>query len=50
MTIYGSIGFVNQATIMPGEKAVGNYDEDSLTMAVNAGVDCLLGLEASPWP
>jgi len=45
MTIYGSIGFVNQATIMPGEKAVGNYDEDSLTMAVNAGVDCLLGLD-----
>lgn len=45
MTIYGSIGFVNQATIMPGEKAVGNYDEDSLTMAVNAGVDCLTGLE-----
>jgi hydroxymethylglutaryl-CoA synthase len=45
MTIYGSIGFVNQATIMPGEKAVGNYDEDSLTMAVNAGVDCLLDLD-----
>jgi 3-hydroxy-3-methylglutaryl CoA synthase len=30
---------------MPGEKAVGNYDEDSLTMAVNAGVDCLIGLD-----
>jgi len=45
MTIYGSIGFVNQATIMPGEKAVGNHDEDSLTMAVNAGVDCLTGLD-----
>jgi hydroxymethylglutaryl-CoA synthase len=45
MIIYGSIGFVNQATIMPGEKAVGNHDEDSLTMAVNAGVDCLTGLD-----
>lgn len=47
MTIYGSIGFVNQATIMPGEKAVGNHDEDSLSMAVNAGVDCLTGLDRS---
>jgi len=45
MIIYGSIGFVNQATIMPGEKAVGNHDEDSLSMAVNAGVDCLTGLD-----
>ena len=41
MTIYMSIGFVNPAAIMPGEKAVANYDEDSLTMAVNAGMDCL---------
>ncbi|MCK5653901.1 MAG: 3-hydroxy-3-methylglutaryl CoA synthase, partial [Dehalococcoidia bacterium] len=32
---------------MPGEKAVGNYDEDSLSMAVNAGVDCLTGLDRS---
>ena len=30
---------------MPGEKAVANYDEDSVTMAVNATVDCLIGFE-----
>lgn len=27
----------------PGEKAVANYDEDSLTMAVEAAIDCLGG-------
>jgi 3-hydroxy-3-methylglutaryl CoA synthase len=42
-----SIGFVNPAAIMPGEKAVANYDEDSVTMAVNAGMDCLKDLERS---
>ncbi len=47
MTIYMSIGFVNPAAIMPGEKAVANYDEDSLTMAVNAGMDCLQGMDRS---
>jgi hydroxymethylglutaryl-CoA synthase len=47
MTIYRSIGFVNQATIMPGEKAVANYDEDCLSMAVNAGADCLTGIDRS---
>jgi hydroxymethylglutaryl-CoA synthase len=26
---------------MPGEKAVAGYDEDSLTMAVEAAIDCL---------
>jgi 3-hydroxy-3-methylglutaryl CoA synthase len=26
---------------MPGEKAVANFDEDSLTMAVEAAIDCL---------
>ena len=25
----------------PGEKAVANYDEDSLTMAVAAAMDCI---------
>jgi hydroxymethylglutaryl-CoA synthase len=30
----------------PGEKAVANYDEDSLTMAVEAGLDCIQGIEA----
>ena len=27
-----------------GEKAVANWDEDSLTMAVEAGIDCLTGI------
>ena len=45
MTIYMSIGFVNPAAIMPGEKAVANYDEDSITMAGNAGMDCLAGAD-----
>lgn len=30
-----------------GEKAVANYDEDSLTMAVAAAQDCLKGIEAA---
>ena len=47
MTIYWTIGFINQATITPGEKAVANYDEDSLSMAVNAGMDCLTGMDRS---
>lgn len=29
----------------PGERAVANYDEDSLTMAVAAARDCLIGIE-----
>ena len=30
---------------VPGEKAVANYDEDSLTMAVAAAMDCLKGID-----
>jgi len=30
---------------MPIEKAVANYDEDSVTMAVAAGIDCLSGID-----
>lgn len=30
-----------------GEKAVANFDEDSVTMAVAAGIDCLQGIERS---
>ncbi len=30
-----------------GEIAVANYDEDSITMAVEAAVDCLSGMEYS---
>jgi 3-hydroxy-3-methylglutaryl CoA synthase len=32
---------------MPGERAVANYDEDSLTMAVAAARDCLKGIDRS---
>lgn len=42
--IYKSIGWLNPATFIPGKKAVANYDEDSLTMAVAAGIDCLTGI------
>ena len=31
----------------PGEKAVANADEDSVTMGVEAGFDCLAGIDAS---
>lgn len=30
----------------PGERSVAYYDEDSITMAVAAGLDCLAGLDA----
>lgn len=30
---------------IPGERAVANADEDSLTMAVAAGLDCLIGID-----
>lgn len=32
---------------IPGEKAIASYDEDSLTMAVEAARDCMRGLDAS---
>jgi hydroxymethylglutaryl-CoA synthase len=32
---------------VPGERAVANADEDSLTMAVAAGLDCLAGMDLS---
>jgi len=32
---------------MPGERAVAYYDEDSVTMAVEAAIDCLAGLDQS---
>ncbi|MHB1420918.1 MAG: hydroxymethylglutaryl-CoA synthase family protein [Bacillota bacterium] len=43
-TIQKAMGWFNPATI-PGEKAVANYDEDALTMAVAASLDCLTGFE-----
>jgi hydroxymethylglutaryl-CoA synthase len=39
-TINAAIGWFNSVGV-PGEKAVANYDEDSITMAVAAGTDCL---------
>ena len=30
---------------IPGEKAVANFDEDSLTMAVESATDCLNGID-----
>ncbi|MGD0231521.1 MAG: OB-fold domain-containing protein [Syntrophorhabdales bacterium] len=35
-----AMGWLNPA-VMPGEKAVANYDEDSITMAVAASRDCV---------
>lgn len=43
-TISSAMGWLNPAAL-PGEKAVANYDEDSITMAVAAGMDCLNNLE-----
>ncbi|MBI4303225.1 MAG: OB-fold domain-containing protein [Chloroflexi bacterium] len=43
--IFSAMGWLNPATFLPGEKAVGNYDEDSLTMAVAASMDCLNGID-----
>ena len=31
--------------VLPGERAVGAWDEDSLTMATEAGLDCLSGID-----
>jgi hydroxymethylglutaryl-CoA synthase len=45
MTIYGALGWLNPASLLPGEKAVANYDEDSLTMAVASAMDCISGIE-----
>ncbi len=45
--IYKAMGWLNPATYMPGEKAVANYDEDSLTMAVAAGLDCLNDIDSA---
>lgn len=44
-TIFSAMGWFNSATagVARGEKAVANYDEDSITMAVAAAHDCLKG-------
>ena len=43
--IYSTMGWLDPGTFMPGEKAVANYDEDSITMAVAASIDCLKGID-----
>jgi len=47
--IYGAMGWMNPGNIANarGEKAVANFDEDSITMAVAAGIDALKGVERS---
>jgi hydroxymethylglutaryl-CoA synthase len=47
MIIFGSMGWLNPVIITNarGEKAVANFDEDSITMAVAAGMDCLKGID-----
>jgi 3-hydroxy-3-methylglutaryl CoA synthase/uncharacterized OB-fold protein len=49
MIIFEAMGWINSATIgnAKGERAVANFDEDSLTMAVAAGIDCLEGIDRS---
>lgn len=49
MTVFSSMGWLNPAIIMnaAGDKAVANYDEDSITMAVAAGSKCLRGFDLS---
>lgn len=43
MTIFSAMGWLNPTIIMnaAGDKAVANYDEDSITMAASAGLKCL---------
>jgi 3-hydroxy-3-methylglutaryl CoA synthase len=45
--IFQSVGWVNSATAAQarGEKAVANFDEDAVTMAAAAGMDCLKGTD-----
>src|SRR4030043_532325 len=49
MTIFQSMGWINPTTIMlaQGEKAVANQDEDSLTIATAAALDCLGSMDRS---
>jgi len=46
-TIFKAMSWFNPGTagLAKGEKAVANFDEDSLTMAVAAGIDCLQGID-----
>lgn len=44
-TIFGAMGWLDSATNVKGEKAICNYDEDTVTMAVAAAINCLKGLD-----
>jgi len=43
-TIFSAVGFLGTFPA-PGEKAVANWDEDTLSMAVAAAIDCLSGID-----
>ncbi len=45
MIVFGSMGWINPANMLnaQGEKAVANFDEDSVTMAAAAAADCAKG-------
>ena len=47
--VYQAMGWMNPANIAnaAGEKAVANFDEDAITMAVAAGIDALKGVDRS---
>jgi hydroxymethylglutaryl-CoA synthase len=47
MTMFSAMGWLNPAIIMnaAGDKSVAGYDEDSITMAVAAGIRCLRGFD-----
>lgn len=49
MSIYQSMGWFAPAIVMvaQGERSFGNWDEDSLTMAVAASQDCIRGMDKS---
>ncbi len=40
-TVFGAMGWLDSATNVKGEKAICNYDEDAITMAVTAANNCL---------
>jgi hydroxymethylglutaryl-CoA synthase len=49
MVVYQAMGWMNPGNIAnaKGEKAVANFDEDSITMAVSAGLNALKGMDRS---
>ena len=44
-TIFSAMGWLDAATNVKGEKAICNYDEDTVTMAVTAGIHCLKNVD-----